>query len=286
MRLSVGILALALALAGCAGGRTGGGPTATSSPPAVTGLSVPGYEGPVEPIANPVNLTYSAAQFGSTVTIGVEGGRGTAARTNSLAVYLTGGLTPDGEQVRGELVTEKVEVDGRPAQNTAALLVQDLLLDRKGRLVEVASRWPAHTEPGEPLPDRYRALEERWRDRLPVFVPEAVGMGDAVYEETGLLTPLRQMLQDRPFQLRPIRPVRAVAVGLTPCDGARCLIARHEGEAELVAERGTLRVTASGFTLIDLVNGVIRREVGSLTLEGPGSNSRLVMTMRTDTRLY
>jgi hypothetical protein len=298
MRVAVGILALALALAGCAAVRGTDQPTPTTAPapttartvtptvPDAAGLSVPGYEGEIEPIASPVELTYGDAQFRSAVTIGVEDGDGTTAGTNSLAVHLAGELAPDGDRVRGEVITESVEIDGRPLQQSTPFLVQDLLLDRKGRLIELASRWPAHSEASEPPSGGYRALEERWRDRLPVFASAAVSTGDPVYEQTGLLTPLRQMLQDRPFRMRTVRPVRAIAVGLTSCDGDSCLIARHEGEAELVAERGTLRVTAGGFTLIDLATGVIRREVGTVTLDGPGDSSRLVMTMRTDTQLF
>jgi hypothetical protein len=292
MRVVVGILAVTLALGGCAARQGTVQPTPTAAPtptptaPDAPGLSLPGYDGEIEPIASPVDLTYGGAKFRSAVTIGVEDGRGTAAGANSLALHLMGRLVPEGDRISGEVVTEKVEIDGRPLQDSTPFLVQDLLLDRKGRLIELASRWPAHAEASEPPSSGYRALEERWRDRLPVFAATAVSTGDPVYEQTGLLTPLRQMLQDRPFRMRTVRPVRAIAVGLTDCDGDSCLIARHEGEAELVAERGTLRVTAGGFTLIDIATGVIRREVGTVTLDGPGDSSRLVMTMRTDTELF
>lgn len=284
MRFSAGTIALMLALAGCAGPRGGGQPEATTA--AAPSISVAGYEGAIQPISSPVVLAYAPARFRSTVVIGVEGGRGTAGRSNSLTVHTTGSLTAEGDRLRGEIVTERIEVDGRPPQNDGPVLIQDLLLDRKGRMIEMASRFPGHAEPSAQLSGRYKALEERWRDRLPVFVPNVIAAGDPIYEDTGLLSPLRQMLQDRPFQMRPIKPVRAVAVGMTACDGGQCLIARHEGEAELVAERGTLHVTASGFTLVDIATGVIRREVGTVTLEQPGGASRLTMTVRTDTQLF
>jgi hypothetical protein len=287
MRLSVGTLALALALVGCAGGQFSLAPTQPAAPTAAAGApSEPaGYDGPIDQLSAPVDLAYSTAKFRSAVTIGVEDGRGTADGSNSLTVHLSGTLTAQGDRVRGEIVTEKVDVDGRAAETGAPLLVQQLLLDRKGHLIELASRWPAHAEPEQPLPERYRALEQRWRDRLPVFASAAVGPGGVVYEQTGLLMPMQQMLQNRAYELRPIAPLRAVAVGEAPCGDRRCLIARHEGEAQLVAERRTIHVTAGGYAQIDIATGLILNEAATVTLDGPGGNSRLVMTLRTETRL-
>lgn len=289
MRFSAGTIALMLALAACAGPRGAGQPDPgqpdAAPAAAVPSLAVAGYDGAVRPIASPVELAYTPVRFRSTVVVGVEGGRGTAGRSNSLAVHSTGSLAAEGDRLRGEIVTERIEVDGQPPQNAGPVLIQSLLIDRKGRMVEMTSRFPGQAEPTAQLPGRYKALEQRWRDRMPVFVPNVIAPGDPIYEDTGLLSPLRQMLQDRPFQLRPIKPVRAVAVGVTDCDGGRCLVARHEGEAELVAERGTLHVTASGFTLVDIATGLIRREVGTVTLEQPGGASSLTMTVRTDTQI-
>ena len=283
MRLSVGILALAMALAGCAGGRPSVvAPTAPA--PANEALAVAGYDGAIEPIAAPIDLVYAPARFHSTVTIGVEGGSGGAARTNSLAAYLDGALTAEGDRVRGQIVTERIEVDGAPSQGSAPLLIQDVLLDRKGRQLELSSRWP-NADATQPLSERYRALEQRWRDRLPVLAAAPVTAGGVVYEETGLLMPMRQMLQNRSFELRPVKPLRAVAVGLTACGARRCIIARHEGEAELAAQRGTLHVTAGGHVLLDVATGLIVSELATVTLDSPGGNARLVMTIRTSTDL-
>lgn len=287
MRLLVGTLALTLLLAGCTAGRPSVAPTTPAAPtsgPAAVPLA--GYDGPISPLTTPLDLGYSTARFRSTVTVGVEGGAGAASRSNSLTVHLTGTLTAEGDRVAGQLTTERVEVDGQAAQGDGALLVQQLLLDRKGHLIELASRWPAHTEPGEPLPERYRALEQRWRDRLPIFASPPVGPGGVVYDETGLLMPMQQMLQNRSYQLRPVAPLRAVAVGEAPCGGRRCLMARHEGEAQLVAERGTLRVTVGGYAQIDILTGLILNEVATVTLDGASGNSRLVMTLRTTTQLF
>ena len=282
MRLFVGTLALALTLAACAGGRPSVAPDAASGAPTAQ-LQVAGYTGPIEPIATPVPLAYGPARFGSTVTIGVEGGRGATTRSNSLAAHLSGSLALDGDAVRAQLVTERIDVDGSSAAGDQPLLIQQLSMDRQGRLIEIASRWPAHTEPSQPLPERYKALEDRWRDRLPVFASAAAGPGAVVYDDTGLLAPLRQMLQNRAFELKPTKPLRAVAVGMTSCGPRRCLIARHEGEADLVAQRGTLHVTTSGYVQIDIVTGLIVNELATVTLDGPSGASRLVMTMRTET---
>lgn len=283
MRLSVGILALALALAGCAGGRPSVAPAPVPAP-AGQPLAVAGYNGTIEPITAPIDLVYAPARFRSTVTIGVEGNRG-GARTNSLAAFLDGELAAEGDRIRGRIVTDRIEVDGAPSQGGAPLLIQDVLLDRKGRQLELSSRWPSHADTDEPLSDRYRALEQRWRDRLPVLAAPPVTTGGVVYEETGLLMPMQQMLQNRAFELRPIKPLRAVAVGLTACGGRRCVIARHEGEAELVAQRGTLHVTAGGYVELDVATGLIVSELATVTLDSPGGNARLVMTIRTTSEL-
>ncbi|HMR29759.1 MAG TPA: hypothetical protein PKA13_02530 [Geminicoccaceae bacterium] len=283
MRLSVGILALAMALAGCAGGRPSVAPTATPAP-AGQPLAVAGYDGRIEPIAAPIDLVYAAARFSSTTTIGVEGSRGSAPRSNSLVAYLDGELVAEGDRIRAGIVTDRIEIDGAPSRGNGPLLAQDVLLDRKGRLIELASRWPSHDATGEPLSDRYRALEQRWRERLPILAAEPVVSGAVAYEDTGLLVPMQQMLQNRAFELRPVEPLRAVAVGLTDCAGRRCVIARHEGEAELVTQRGMLHVTAGGYVRLDVTTGLIVDELATVTLDSPGG-SRLVMTIRTTSKV-
>jgi hypothetical protein len=288
MRRPSALLCLALAL-GCT-------PKPSPAPPAEVAALVPEvaapppppeprfYDGPVAPIAAPLDLGYGDASFRTKVTIAVAGSGDGQERVSTLAVHHSGRLERVGGRVLGRLVTERIEIDGKPGPNREALLVQDLVLGRKGELIEVATRAPVQSEAEEPLPERYRALEQRWRERLPTFVAARVAEGDAVYEDAHLLAPLRLMLQERPYELREVRPLRAVAVGRAPCGGRDCLLARLEGEAVLLVPRGTLEVTTEGYELIDLSTGLIVDGRAVVDLRRGGGQA-LSLSVRTETSL-
>jgi hypothetical protein len=283
MRLTAAMLCLALA-AGCTPPRAPAPPAVDAEapvPPPPTG----GYVGPVEPLAAPLDLAYGDADFRTRVTISVAGPREGADRASTLAAHLSGRIERAGSRVLGRLVTERIEIDGRPTESREALLDQSLVLSHKGHLVELATRAPAQADPDEPLPERYRALEQRWRERLPTFSPAPVAAGDTVYADADLLAPLRQMLQDRPYEMEIVRPLRAVAVGLVPCGARRCLLARIEGEAALLAPRGALQVTTDGYELIDLASGLIVEGRGVFELTRDGDGQMLTMTVDTETTL-
>jgi hypothetical protein len=291
MRRSPVLLCLALAL-GCAP------QTAPEPPPEAAAVMVPeatdapapvtvarGYDGPVAPIAAPLDLGYGDASFRTKVTITVAGNADGEDRVNTLAVHHSGRLERVGGRVLGRLVTERIEIDGVPGANREALLVQDLVLGRKGELVEIATRAPLQSEAEDALPERYRALEQRWRERLPPFTAAPVAAGDPVYEDAHLLAPLRLMLQERTYEMREVRPLRAVAVGRVPCAGRECLLARLEGEAVLLAPRGALEVTTDGYELIDLATGLIVDGPGIVELRRGGAGQVLTMSIRTETSL-
>lgn len=287
MRPLPALLCLAL-VAGCAAPQPPEAPAAPAV--ATTAPAAPptgGYAGPVEPLTAPVDLAYGDASFHTRISISVEGPVEGQSRVNTLSAYVSGRIERAGNRVIGQLVTERIESDGQPAGNQQALLVQDFVLSPKGHLVEIASHAPAQEDADEPLPDRYRALEQRWRERLPTFNPSSVGAGDVVYEEVDLLAPLRQILQDRPYEMKVVRPLRAVAVGRAPCRGRDCLLARLEGEAVLMAPRGDLQVTTEGYELIDLATGLVveGKAVVDLRRGAGGDGQVLTMTVRTETTL-
>jgi hypothetical protein len=290
MRRLPALLCVALAL-GCA-------PQPTPAPPAEVAEAVPEaetaparppeprfYDGPIAPIGAPLDLGYGDASFRTKVTIAVAGSSGGQERVNTLAVHHNGRLERVGGRVVGRLVTERIEIDGAPGANREALLVQDLVLGRKGELIEVATRAPAQSEAEDPLPDRYRALEQRWRERLPTFTAAPVAVGDPVYEDAHLLAPLRLMLQERTYEMREVRPLRAIAVGRAPCGARECLLARLEGEAVLLAPRGALDVTTEGYELIDLATGLIVEGRAIVDLRRGDGGQGLSLSVRTETTL-
>ncbi len=250
-------------------------PAETSTAP-----PLPGFEAKIMPLAAPVSLAYQPARFRGRSTMRVSAGGGPA---SSLSVALEGelvGVAPG--RLQATLVTESVAVDGERSDNAVALLVQEIAIGRMGELLEISSRTPASTGP---LPDRYRALEQGWRERLPRLSARPVGRGDAIEAEDRLLAPLRLMLGGRDVRLQTTRPIRTVAVGLAECGGASCLVGRREGAARLVGGRGAIGVVVGGHALLDLATGLFveEREVIRLTADGGDGGAReLVIEVETD----
>jgi hypothetical protein len=241
---------------------------------------LPGFEEPIAPLSAPVALAYKPARFQGRSAMRVRHGDSPA---SSLSVAFTGELVSVApERVQATLVTESVAVDGERSDNAVALLVQDIALGRTGELLGMSSRTPASTGP---VPDRYRVLEQGWRDRLPRLSPRPVGPGDAIEAEDRLLAPLRVLLGGRDAQLRTTRPIRTVVVGLAQCGEATCLVGRREGAARLTGQRGAIDVEVSGHALLDPVTGLFVRERELIRLtaaDGEGAGRQLEIEVETD----
>lgn len=274
---------LSLALGACATPRTAPttaeevGEAAAEPAPAV---ELPGFAEPIAPLTAPLALAYKPARFQGRSTMRVRTGDGPS---SSLSIALAGELvTVAPDRLQATLVTESVAVDGERSDNAVALLVQEIALGRTGELLGMSSRTPASTGP---RPDRYRALEEGWRERLPRLSPRPVGPGDAIEAEDRPLGSLRLMLGGRDVRLQPTRPIRTVAVGLAACGDATCLLGRREGAARLTGQRGVIDVAVSGHALLDPATGLFVREREVITLTasgGEGPARQLEIEVETD----
>ena len=250
------------------------GPPAPSSPP-----QLPGFDAAITPLTAPLALTYSPARFVGHSMMRVSTGGGP---TSSLSIALSGELaTVTPERLRATLVTESVAVDGERSDSGVAPLVQEIALGRTGELLGMSSRTAAATEP---LPDRHRALEQGWRDRLPQLNPLPVGPGDPIEAADRLLAPLRLMLGGRDVELRTTRPIRTIVVGLAACGAARCLVGRREGGARLTGQRGAIDVDVSGHALLDPATGLFVEERELIRLSeaaGAGPGRELAIAVET-----
>lgn len=241
---------------------------------------LPGFAEPIAPLTAPVALAYKPARFQGRSTMRVSHGDSPA---SSLSVAFSGELVSVApERVQATLVTESMAVDGERSDNAVALLLQEIVLGRTGELLGMSSRTPASSDP---RPDRYRALEQSWRDRLPRLSPRPVGPGDAIEAEDRLLAPLRVLLGARDAQLRTTRPIRTVVVGLADCGAATCLVGRREGAARLTGQRGAIDVEVGGHALLDPATGLFVRERELIRLTaaaGEGAGRHLQIEVETD----
>lgn len=249
--------------------------------PVAATVTIPGFAGPVAPLAGPVALRYAPAAFHMAVTIEVSDSQG--ARPSTLAAATDGRLATEGQAIRATLVTDRLEVDGRPDPRLARL-VQDILMTPAGTLLDLASRLDGG--PGDaPLPERYRALEKRWRDRLPELAAAPLATGDEVLVGNDPLAPLRQLLHDQAMQVTPTRPLRLTAAGTAACGSGRCLVARRDGAAILESPGRRLEASVGGYALLDLATAVVVEAQDVIELADPaaaaGSPSRLTVRVRT-----